>query len=56
MTTVLKVAAVLVLGGGVLAERGGLVPAPGFALVAGALLAIYLWFLAKARRQVNSPR
>jgi hypothetical protein len=55
VTTALKIAALLVLGGGVLAEFGALIPAPGFALVAGALLGIYLWFLSKARRSVGPP-
>jgi Flp pilus assembly protein TadB len=55
MSIALKIAALLVLGGGVLAEHEGLIPAPGFALLAGALLAVYLWFLAKARRQLRPP-
>ena len=55
MSTALKVAALLVLGGGLFAEHGGLIPAPGFALMAGALLAIYLWFLARTRRHVGPP-
>ena len=55
MSAALKVVAVLVLAGGLVVEHGGLVPAPGFAMVAGVLLAIYLWFLAKARRRVGPP-
>jgi hypothetical protein len=55
MSIALKIAALLVLGSGVLAEHEGLIPTPGFALLAGALLAIYLWFLAKARRQLRPP-
>lgn len=55
MSVVLKVVAVLALAGGVFVEHGALIPAPGFALAAGALLAIYLWFLAKARRHVGPP-
>jgi hypothetical protein len=55
MSLALKVAALVVLLGGVAVEHGGLVPAPGFALVAGALVAIYLWFLAKARRHLRPP-
>jgi hypothetical protein len=51
----LKIAALLVLGGGLLVEGGGLIPAPGFALVTGFLLAIYLWFLARARRHAGPP-
>jgi hypothetical protein len=39
----------------VLAEHEGLIPAPGYALLAGALLAVYLWFLANARRQLRPP-
>jgi len=49
MTTVLKVASGAVLVAGLVVERGAWVPAPGFALVAGALVAAYLWFLAEAR-------
>ncbi len=49
MTAVLKLAAVAALVAGMVVERGGWVPAPGFALLAGALVAAYLWFLAKAR-------
>ena len=55
MSAALKAAALLVLCGGVFVEHGALIPAPGFALAAGALLAIYLWFLAKARRHVEPP-
>lgn len=55
MSAALKTAALLVLCGGVFVEHGALIPAPGFALVTGALLAIYLWFLSKARRHVRPP-
>ncbi len=55
MTRVLKLAALAVLLGGLLAEHGRLIPAPGFALLGGALVAIYLWILAKARQQLR-PR
>jgi hypothetical protein len=55
MSIALKVVALLVLGGALFVEHGGLIPSPGFALVAGVLLAIYLWFLAKARRHVGPP-
>jgi hypothetical protein len=55
MTAVLKLAAGAVLLAGLVVERGALVPAPGFALVAGVLLAAYLWFLAKARPYIR-PR
>ena len=55
MSAVLKVFALFVLCGGVFVEHDRLIPAPGFALMAGALLAIYLWFLSKARRHVGPP-
>jgi hypothetical protein len=55
MSLALKVTALVVLLGGVAVEHGGLVQAPGFALVAGTLVAIYLWFLAKARRHLRPP-
>ncbi len=53
MTAVLKLAASLALMAGLLAERGAWVPAPGFALVAGILLAAYLWFLARVRPYIR---
>ena len=49
MNAALKLAAGLALVVGVVVERGGYVPAPGFALISGTLVALYLWFLAKAR-------
>ncbi len=49
MNGVLRVASGLALVVGVVVEGGGYVPAPGFALLAGTLVALYLWFLAKAR-------
>jgi hypothetical protein len=55
VSAALKVAAVLVFLCGMALERGGLVHAPGFALIAGALLAVYLWFLGNARRRVGPP-
>jgi hypothetical protein len=55
MSLALKATALLVLLGGLAVEGGGLVPAPGFALAAGVLVAIYLWFLANARRHLR-PR
>jgi len=55
MSLALKVAALVVLLGGLAVEKGRLVPAPGFALAAGVLVAIYLWFLAKARRHLRPP-
>ncbi len=54
MSALLKVAAASALAAGLLVERAGWVPAPGFALVAGVLLAAYLWFLAKARPYLRS--
>ncbi len=55
MSTLLKVSALVVLLAGLAVERGRLVPAPGLALTGGALVAVYLWFLAKARQHVR-PR
>jgi hypothetical protein len=49
VSAVLKLAAGLALVLGAVVERGGYVPAPGFALISGALVALYLWFLAKVR-------
>ncbi|HVN75276.1 MAG TPA: hypothetical protein VMT19_03095 [Thermoanaerobaculaceae bacterium] len=49
MTAVLKVAACAILAAGIFAETARIVPAPGFAVVSGTLVALYLWFLAKAR-------
>jgi hypothetical protein len=51
----LKVVAVLVFLAGMALEGGRLLRAPGFALSAGALLAVYLWFLANTRRRVGPP-
>jgi len=49
MNAVLKLAACAVLAAGFVVESARVVPAPGFALISGALVALYLWFLAKAR-------
>ncbi len=54
MTAALKLIAGAALAAGVVVERAAWVPAPGFALVAGALVAAYLWFLAKARPYLRS--
>jgi hypothetical protein len=55
VSAALKVAAALVFLAGAALERGGVVHAPGFALIAGALLAVYLWFLGNARRRLEPP-
>jgi len=49
MSAVLKLAACVVLAAGFIVEGARAVPAPGFAAFAGVLVALYLWFLAKAR-------
>ncbi len=56
MSALLAVLGVLAFCCGVVAEQRGLVAAPGFALAAGTLLAIYLWFLARARRSTEASR
>jgi Flp pilus assembly protein TadB len=56
MSTVLKVLGALVLCVGVVVEHRGFLAAPGFALITGALLAVYLWFLAQTRRRSAPPR
>ncbi len=53
MTVVLKLAAAIALAAGLVVEGGAWVPAPGFALAAGALVAAYLWFLAKVRPYIR---
>ncbi|MBZ5590067.1 MAG: hypothetical protein LAO05_16045 [Acidobacteriia bacterium] len=55
MTTMLKLAAVAALAVGCVVERAGYVPSPGFALVAGTLVAVYLWFLANTRPHLRRP-
>ena len=50
MTAVLKLAAALLLLGGLAAEGGAVLHAPGVALALGVCLGAYLWFLATARR------
>jgi len=47
---VLRLAAALLLLGGLAAESGGVLHAPGVALALGICLGAYLWFLAMARR------
>jgi hypothetical protein len=54
---VLRLAGVLALAAGITAEVARTIPAAGLALVLGASLAFYLWFLAIARRREDpSPR
>jgi hypothetical protein len=53
MDTVLRLAGLLVLVGGIVAEAARTIPAAGLALVLGVSLAIYLWFLAIARRRLS---
>jgi hypothetical protein len=55
MSVMLKLAAVAALAAGFVVERGRYVPSPGFALVAGTLVALYLWFLAKTRPHLRPP-
>ncbi|MEW6337736.1 MAG: hypothetical protein AB1625_10105 [Acidobacteriota bacterium] len=50
MTHLLKLAAVTILFGSVLAEGSRILDAPGVSLSLGACLGGYLWFLAVARR------
>jgi Flp pilus assembly protein TadB len=56
MSTLLDVLGTVVLCAGVVVEYRRLLAAPGFAVIAGALLALYLWFLARARRSVDISR
>jgi len=49
MSALLRVGAALALVAGFVVETERYVPAPGFALVSGTLVALYLWFLAKVR-------
>jgi membrane protein DedA with SNARE-associated domain len=56
MDAVLRLGGVLLLAGGVAAEAGQVIPATGLALVLGACLGAYLWFLAIARRQMEPPQ
>ena len=53
MDAVLRLVGVLVLAAGITAEVSGTIPAAGLALVLGTCLAIYFWFLATARRQME---
>jgi drug/metabolite transporter (DMT)-like permease len=50
----LCLAGVLALAAGITAEATGTIPATGLALVLGTCVAMYLWFLAIARRH-NEP-
>ncbi|MGE5235955.1 MAG: hypothetical protein ACM3O7_06385 [Acidobacteriota bacterium] len=56
MSVVLRVVAVLLLAGGVVAEVSGVVSAPGVALILGLCLATYTWFLATARCAPRPPQ
>jgi hypothetical protein len=57
MTIALKLAALVLLLGGAVAETGHLLRAPGVALALGLCLFAYLWFLAIARRPIGpAPR
>jgi hypothetical protein len=53
MDAVLRLTGVLVLAAGITAEVARTIPAAGLALVLGTCLAIYFWFLATARRQME---
>jgi hypothetical protein len=53
----LRLGGVVALAAGVTAEVARTIPATGLALVLGASLGFYLWFLAIARRRLDpSPR
>ena len=56
MDAVLRLIGVLVLAAGVTAEAAQVIPAAGLALVLGTCLAIYFWFLATARRQLEQAQ
>lgn len=56
MTLVFKVAAVTLVLGGLLAEAGRTLDAPGVSLSLGVCLGGYLWFLALARRAQTPSR
>jgi hypothetical protein len=49
MTAVLELVAALALAVRLAVGGGRYVRAPGFTLVSGTLVALYLWFIAKAR-------
>jgi hypothetical protein len=53
MDAVLRLAGLLVLAAGIVAEMAKTIPAAGLALVLGVSLAVYLWFLSIARRQMT---
>jgi hypothetical protein len=53
MGAVLRLAGVLVLAAGISAEVERTIPATGLALTLGVSLAVYLWFLAFARRHAQ---
>ena len=56
MDAVLRLIGVLMLAAGVAAEAVQVIPAAGLALVLGTCLAVYFWFLATARRQMEQPQ
>ena len=53
MDAVLRLGSVLLFAAGVAAETARVIPAAGLALVLGACLGAYVWFLAIARRQME---
>ena len=53
MDAVLRLVGVVLLAAGVTAEAARVIPAAGLALVLGTCLAVYFWFLAAARRQMQ---
>jgi len=52
----LRLGGVLLLAAGVAAEVARVIPAAGLALVLGACLGAYVWFLAVARRHASPPQ
>lgn len=56
IVVMLRLGGVVALAAGVTAEVVRVMPATGLALLLGALLASYLWFLSVARRSEGSPR
>lgn len=53
MDALLRLLGVVILAAGITAEVARTIPAAGLALVLGTCLAIYFWFLAIARRQME---
>jgi len=56
MGAVLRLVGVLLFAAGITAEAMRVIPATGLALVLGTCLAVYFWFLATARRQMEQPQ